>query len=368
MRRVVFALLCACGTPARETTFDGSAALPTVVNVNPGPTDDLDASVPVGARCTPGETRVVAQGSILQGPFVDDTSAFFVDSEYGGAGDAGTSWGSYSGTKIRSVPKSGGATTLLYDIEQPPISWDLSTVLGVGSRVGWLDSKGAFGAVFRGAKDGSSSAVILAGISAPTVLAASGDTLYFVSGVALMRAAADGTGEAILSVDAPASEIAIGATHLYLIIHGEPMRIPVNGGDIEPLLISPDPVSTRYAGISVGDDGYVRVVAITELDKSPMSARLVRIPTDGGTPQTFSPTFDAQNTGIPRIYFTVVDGAYTYVSTISGVFRAESTLSFLGIGPGPIAGPLAVDTTSVYWATRTSPTTQSTLLAWCKLP
>ena len=368
MRRFVIACcFLACGTDAPSTTFDAGEGgeLPPAkqaFDASPGPNDALDASVPIGAACTPGSVRIVASiaSAFDEGPLVDDANVYWLEGEPGADASEGYWWAGVGA--VHRADKLGGGAARLFSTgslvvpPQPLLALE-------GSSAYWIDNheSAAFGDVMRGNPDGSSATPLLAGVATPRALEVAGGTVFFASGTSLVAIDADGSNEHTVATKWSASEYVVGASYVDAIVDGKPMRVARAGGSLEPLLLAPTP-DVAYEGLSVGDDGYVYAVALTEQDGFIADASVVRIPTDGGTPIKLGPPIAQEIPSTLRLV-TATDGGCVYYSSPTGVFR-QCGGAAQAIGPGPAVAPLAIDATSVYWAVQNGDAT--VVEAWCK--
>lgn len=369
MRRFVIACcFLACGADAPSTTPDaGEAGEPPpakqAYDASPGPNDALDAAVPMGAACTPGSVRIVASiaSTLAQGPLVDDAYAYWLEGE--AAGDASEGyWWSGVGAVHRADKLGGGAGRLFSTDSRAVVAGQPLLALDASSAY-WIDNpeSAAFGDVMRGYYDGSSATPLVAGVASPRALVLAGNTLFFESGTALLAIDADGSNERTVATKWSASEYVVGASYVDAIVDGKPVRVARAGGELEPLLLAPTP-DVAYEGLSVGDDGYVYAVALTEQDGFVADASVVRIPTDGGSPTKLGPPIAQEIPSTLRLV-TATDGGCVYYSSPTGVFR-QCGGAAQAIGPGPAVAPPAIDATSVYWAVKNGDAT--VVEAWCK--
>ena len=368
MRRIVIACcFLACGADAPATTFDaGDAGEPPpakqTFDASPGPNDALDASVPVGAACTPGSVRIVASiaGGFDEGPLVDDAYVYWLEGEAGGDASEGYWWAGIGA--VHRADKLGGGAARLFSTDSRALPPHPLFAIDASSSY-WIDTHegAAFGDVMRGDPDGSSPTPLAAGLASPRALEVAGGTVFFASGTSLLAIDTDGSNERTVASGWSASEYVVGAAYIDAIVGGKPMRVARSGGALEPLLIAPTP-GGEDEGRSRGDDGDVYAVALTEQDGFIADASVVRIPTDGGSPTKLGPAIAQEVPSTLRLV-TAIDGACVYYSSPTGVFR-RCNGDTQAIGPGPAVTPFAIDSTSVYWAVQNGDAT--ILEAWCK--
>jgi hypothetical protein len=367
MQRLFFVgLACACGSSSGSVFHtngdDAAYPPPVVIDAAPGPDDIIDASLPTGIACTPGEVRVITALDASTFEFsnlvVDDTSIYWRGFDPDAAMDATQGYW-WAQTAAFRADKSGSAPARLFPTSSLGRSLLDGTFTVDATNAYWVEpSDSGFGSILRGAKDGSTSTPLVSGIAAPSRLEVASGMLYFVSGSWLMRIGVDGTNEASIAQTAsPFTEYVVGDEAIYAIESGQPVRVSRSGGAFESMIIAPNAPNARYEGLSLGNDGFVYMTQIAGEGYYVASASIVRIATDRGTPLAVTAPFDLQSVETTQIHFTARDGDCTYYSTGQGLFSTCRG----AIGSGPVIAAPAIDSTSVYWATT------SAIYAWCKM-
>lgn len=361
MRIGILLLATACGSLEHSSEFGPStdAHTPTQspFDARPGPDEDSDAALALGAPCTPGEVRVIATSpTFVAGPYVDDSFVYWLESETAADADAtqGSWWAAFAA--VHRVSKSGGAASRLFAFDQlraPSLALD-------GANVFWTDdASNGFGSLMRGDTDGSSAVALVSGVAAPRALALAGTTLFFISGDALMSIDADGSNESMLATGAAsATELVVGASSIDFVVRDQPMLVPRTGGPMKELIVAPKVVDATYEGMSIGGDGYVYMFEATQTK----TVRVVRVPTDRGGVEVVALTSDYLPLEPTPGHVTAWDAGCVFYTTYDAIWRVCGEDARV-IAPGPVKTGLAFDTTSVYWASAAAP---PVLYSWCK--